>query len=114
MRRSPALAGFAAALACGFIALFALAATDRSALVYTIGVDPAGAAPVRAGKEGCKGPRAPPADAFERVVLVIGTYFRPGPPLQVTIRDARGRALAAGRVTGGYPDIGRMPQHRVP
>jgi len=98
------------------VVLVALAATRESPLVYSIGAGPAApVAALTAGEETCQGPLSPPADAFDRVVISLGTYFKPGQPVEVSVRDAAGsRVLARGSLAGGYPDIGQAPEHSVP
>lgn len=116
MRRQ-ALIGFAAAMAIALVGLLALALTRESRLVYTIGAGPGGAvAELRKDHEVCQGPLAPPASEFDRVVISLGTYFKPGSPVDVVVRpadDPRG-VLARGRLAGGYRDIGEVPEHSVP
>ncbi len=95
--------------------LVALAATRESKLVYTLGVGPAAPSwTSKPGKQVCQGPITPPSDAFDRVVISLGTYFKPGPPVEVVVRDAAtSRALARGKLAGGYPDIADAPEHAV-
>jgi len=115
--RSGAVAGVLAAFAVGLVLVVAIAATRESRLVYSIGTGALGpVADVKpGGGEVCKGPLAPPPEAFDRVVFTVGTYFRSGPPLEVLVRSVRsGRVLGRGRLAGGYPDIARAPEHSVP
>jgi hypothetical protein len=65
--------------------------------------------------EACQGPLSPPAEAFDRVVISLGTYGKPGQPVEVSVRDAASRrVLSSGRLAGGYPDIAEAPEHSVP
>jgi len=53
------------------------------------------------GQEGCQ-TRIPGARPFDRVEMVVETSVPPGPPLEVTVRDAPGRPpRAIGRARGG-------------
>jgi hypothetical protein len=114
--RKGALIGLGATFAAGLVLLAVLAATRQSPLVYSIGSGPGAAvAPLKPGDEACQGPLSPPADAFDRVVISLGTYFRPGEPVEVIVRDAQSRrVLSSGRLAGGYPDIAQAPEHAVP
>lgn len=115
MRRQ-ALIGFAAAMAIALVGLLALALTRESRLVYTIGAGPGGpVAELRPDHEVCQGPLEPPASEFDRVVISLGTYFKPGSSVDVLVRpadDPKG-VLARGRLAGGYADIGDVPEHSV-
>ena len=115
MRRGGLIA-FAAVFAAGLVLLVVLAVTRDSPLVYTIGSGAAApSAPLKAGEEACQGPLSPPAEAFDRVVLSLGTYGKPGQPVDVLVRDAASRrVLSRGRLAGGYPDIARAPEHSIP
>lgn len=115
MRRRGLIA-FGAVLAAGVVLLVVLAVTRESPLIYTIGSGPAApSAPLTAGEEACQGPLAPPAEAFDRVVLSLGTYGKPGQPVDVFVRDVKTRrVLSRGRLEGGYPDIAQAPEHSIP
>src|SRR4051794_39342526 len=93
------------------VVLALLAGTKRTSLAFTPGVLRAFPAVVlRAGDEVCQRPIDVPAGgAFDHVTLGVGTFFRPGSPLRVQIRDPMGRVFARGAVPGGYPDIGQEP-----
>ena len=103
-----AVAGFAVVLAVGLAAVLALALTQRSSLVYSLGVNPAlSAATLTPGARACQAPVRPPTGvAFDRVGILLGTSGEPGPPVRVEVRDAAaGRRLASGRLEPGYPDF---------
>jgi hypothetical protein len=104
-------------VALGAIALTLVAATSRDQLAFTLGVtNGLVAADLRSGDVACQAPVAmPDADAtFDRVVFSLGTYRRPGPPVDVTLRPARGGpVLAQGQLAGGYPDVDRAPSQAV-
>src|SRR3954452_6432950 len=101
----------------GVVGLALVAVTMRTRLAFTLGVTAGGVAAGLAPRhEACQTPVAiPDADAaFERVVVTLGTYGRPGPPVEITVAPVRGgAALAQGRLPGGYPDVDRSPRHAV-
>lgn len=96
------------ALTVGGLLLALLAAVlVRPSLAFTLGVDGTKVAAVlAAGAEVCERPvEMPPDGAFDRVVLTLETYSRPGPELRVRVKDDRtGAPLASGRLAGGYGD----------
>ena len=104
-----------AAVVAGVVALALIAVSQSTPLAFTLGV--VRAQPVVAlshGQSACQRPIDVPAGgAFDRVVLSVGTFHRPGSPLQVSVRDERGRVVGRGLLPGGYPDIGRAPVHHV-
>jgi hypothetical protein len=102
--RSAALV-FAGVVGAGVLALGLTAVTDERDLAFTLGVNPAQiAAPLNAGQEVCQGPIDVP-ERFERVQMKVGTFGRPGQPLDVAVREfPGGRTLAAGALRGGYAD----------
>jgi hypothetical protein len=114
MRRPPARV---AALFAGVVVLaVAVAALVRTDDAFTLGVTNGGAvAPLRPGATACQtGIVVPPHAGFDRIVFSLGTYGRSGPPVDVAVRDdATHAVLAHGRLAGGYPDIGRAPEHTV-
>jgi hypothetical protein len=114
MRRGAVL-GFLGTFALGLVVLVLIGATDRSKLVYTIGAGPgAPVAVLEGGEQACQTPLSPPAEAFDRVVVSLGTFFKPGPPVEVLVRStATSRVLARGILPAGYPDIARAPEHAV-
>src|SRR3954451_3367315 len=111
-----AVLAFGLVVVAGVILAAGLAVTRESRLVYTLGAG--AAAPVavlRGGQEACQKPVDPPAERFDRVVVSLGTFGRPGPPVDVLIRpDAPGAKTIRGRLRGGYPDFGAVPEHAIP
>lgn len=103
MRRAPAIVLAACLAGCLVLALVARA--DERTLAFTLNVDPlAPIAVVQPGKEACQRWIEAPAD-FDVVEFLLGTYGRPGPPLLVTIHDARRmRVIATGRLPAGARD----------
>lgn len=101
-----AVAAFAAVVVAGLVALVAVGASDRRDLAFTLGVAPGlVAADLPPGAEGCQRPVAV-AEPFDGVRVQVGTYERPGPPLEVEVAALDGGAtLATGRLEGGYPDV---------
>jgi hypothetical protein len=115
MRRR-AVVGFVAVFAAGVIGLLATGLTRGSELVYSLGAAPSGAAVnIPAGSVACQGPiGVPDGAAFDRVAFTLGTYFKPGPEIEVEVREAAGgRRLGGGTLPGGYPDIAEAPRHVV-
>jgi hypothetical protein len=104
-----------AVIAVGVAALLLTAALRDTSLAFTLGVTgSAGVAPLKSRDEVCQRPIDVPVEGeFDTVVARVGTFFRAGSPLAVTVEDERGTVLARGRVAGGYPDIGRLPEHRI-
>jgi hypothetical protein len=101
----------------GVLVVFVIAARSARTQSFTIGVTPAGAvAKIGPGDEACQAPITIPdeAAAFDRVVVGLGTYGRPGPELAVTVKSAAGgAAIARGRLAGGYADFVREPSHVI-
>jgi hypothetical protein len=108
---------FLAVCFAGLVALAIVAVTQRTRDAFSLGVPAGGvAAELQPGQRACQSPVAiPDADAtFERVVVALGTYRRPGSPLEVTLAPAGGgKPLARGRLRGGYPDVDRAPTHTI-
>jgi hypothetical protein len=108
---------FLAACFAGLVALAIVAATQRTRDGFSLGVPVGGvAAELQPGQRACQSPVAiPDADAtFERVVVALGTYKRPGSTLEVTLAPVGGgKPLARGTLRGGYPDIDRAPTHAI-
>jgi hypothetical protein len=106
---------FLVALAIGFAGLLALGLARTSDLVYSPGVTPQVAVlPLQAGQEACQGPlRVPDGAAFDRVAFTLGTYFKPGPRMRVTVVGHGGAILSLGELPAGYADISRVPVHDV-
>jgi hypothetical protein len=114
--RSAAIA-FGAVFVAGLLAVVAVALTQQSSLVYSLGVKPGvPAATLERDARACQAPVRPPRDVtFDRVGFLLTTSGRPGPPLQVEVRDAgTERTLASGRLAGGYADLDPAdPQEHV-
>jgi hypothetical protein len=113
--RSAAVA-FAIALLVAAAGLLALGLTRGSDVVYAVSALPQNPlVKVAPGSRACQSPvRVPDGDAFDRVSLTLGTYFKSGPPLRVEVRDDdSGERLGAGELAGGYPDIAHAPQHTI-
>lgn len=110
MRSAPVVL-LAASLAA-IVTLVLLAATRTTAYVYSDGVD--SYSPVialRHGDAACqRGLQLPDAAWFDRIVVPLGTYGKPGPPLDLKVRSSSGEILARGHLDGGYPDIRRRPR----
>lgn len=103
--RAPLVLIGVAALAV--FALIATMATDERGLAFTLGVRPTQVATVlKAGDEACQRPIDVSADA-DAVEFQVGTFRRPGPPLDVAVREASG-PLGTAHVPGGYPDNSRQ------
>ena len=60
-------------------------------------------AQLRPGQSACQAPVLLAKDS-DGVRLFVGTYQRPGPPLEAVFRDASGRILRRGMLGAGYPD----------
>jgi hypothetical protein len=108
MRDRPQLT-LVAVVAAGLAVLIAVALTDKRDEAFTLGVRPAGvAAQLRPGDRACQERIEVPED-FSSVELQIGTYRRPGVPLEVSVleRSAAGPELGRGSLHGGYPDVSR-------
>jgi hypothetical protein len=99
----------------GVLVLLVMGATSERREAFTLGVTAAGAvAELDGGEEVCQGPiRVPDSSAhFDAVRLVLGTYRKPGPAVDVTLEPERGGApLARAHVDAGYPDITGKPSH---
>lgn len=90
------------------VALALVAANDERGFVAGLAVSPvAVATDMEPGQETCQSP-IEVEESFSRVRFQVGTHFRPGPELEVTIRDANsGTLLRRGRLAAGYPDISK-------
>jgi hypothetical protein len=110
-----ALLAFGFVVAAGVILAAALALTRESRLVYTLGAGPgAPVAVLRGGQQACQKPVDPPPERFDRVVVSLGTFGRPGPPVDVLLRPyAPGAKTIRGRLRGGYPDVGVTREHAI-
>jgi hypothetical protein len=97
--RSPR-AVIAGVVVAAVVSIAAVAFLHRTALAFTPGVAPA--APVvrlAAGERVCQQPLdVPDGGRFDRVAVVVGG----GSPLTLDVRAAGGRAVASGRIPGGY------------
>lgn len=93
-------------------ALAIVAANDERGRVAGLAVSPvAVATDMKPGQETCQSPIAV-RQPFARVRFQVGTHFRPGPELVVTVRDANsGSRLGRGRLAAGYPDISKPAVH---
>jgi hypothetical protein len=100
-------------LAAGLVGLVLAAVLHRTPRAFTLGVpSSAPVAAVSGGQTVCQQPIDVPAGAaFDRVTAIVGTYHKPGSPLELTVRDLRNRVVASSRIPGGYPDIARAPVH---
>jgi hypothetical protein len=108
MRRGPVTALIATA-AGGLALLVLVAALDQRRLAFTLGVRSVQvSARVEPRHEVCQGP-VDVSEEFSAVRFMVGTFFRPGVPLEVTVRDtANGAVLARGRNSGRYRDNARL------
>ena len=103
MPRTAVLAFLAVAVA-GVAVTLAVAAGDQRDIAFTLGVTPdLVAAELAPGSVVCQTP-VPVSERFGGVRFQVGTYRRPGPPLDVVVRGAYG-PLASGRLPAGYPDV---------
>jgi hypothetical protein len=96
---------FLAVLAVGLVALVAVSLTQRSSLVYSLGVNPGlMAAQLGPGVRACQGPvRAPSGASFDRVGFYLTPVRGSTLPVRVEVREADGgRTLATGRLEPGY------------
>lgn len=102
-----AVAGLAVVMVVGLAAVLGLALTQRSSLVYSLGVNPAlSAATLTPGARACQAPVRPPTGVtFDRVGVLLDAAGQPGPPVRVEVRETDGRRLASGRLEPGYPDF---------
>lgn len=105
-RRAAAVA-FGLALGLGLIALLIAGATTTSRTVQTLGVlGVYPVAPIAAGQEVCESPIGL-ADSVDTLSFPIGTFGKPGPALEATVRPANsGIVLGHARKPGGWVDDG--------
>ena len=96
-------------------AMVTMAAARRTSLAFTLGVNSTAPVVVLShGREACQQPiDVPRGGGFDRVTFKVGTFYRPGSRLALTVRGARGRVLARGELPAGYPDIAVAPSHTV-
>jgi hypothetical protein len=106
----------------GVLGLALAAIFGERSQAFTLGVTRAATTKVAPDGEVCQSPVAvPAAAAFDGVTFAVGTQQRPGPPLEVTVREADltrpgaldGAVLARGTLDRGYPDVDRAPEHTV-
>lgn len=96
---------FAAVMAVGLVALVAVSLTQRSSLVYSLGVNPGpGAAQLGPGVRACQGPvRVPSGAAFDHVGFLLTPVGESTLPVRVEVREADGgRTLASGTLEPRY------------
>jgi hypothetical protein len=106
MRR--AAVAFGLVFAAGVVALAVAGLTRGSDLVYSPGaLASTPVAQLGTGDRACEGRyRVPSGEPFDRVAFSLGTNGSPGAPIRVEVLDG-GRAVATGRLPGGYPDATR-------
>jgi hypothetical protein len=109
------LAAFTGVVVVGVLAFALVVALRQTPRAFSIGVQSAGAVvALKDGQEVCQAPIDVPAGgAFDRVRIRVGTFSRSGPPLALTVHDARGATVARGSLAGGYPDITEQTTHAV-
>jgi hypothetical protein len=101
---SRALLGFAVALAVGVAVVLWRAGADERSVAFSLGAPPVKPVDVLdPGQEVCQTNFTIPT-RVDGVSFEAGANRRPGMPLEVTVRDDRGRALATRHVRGGYPE----------
>lgn len=107
--RSRATVAFAGVVALGIAALALSAWRDDRDLSFTLGVAATQVAvEIPAGAEACQTPVAVSAP-FDGVRLQLGTFQKPGPPLDLTVRPVGGsETFATGRLAAGYPDVSQQ------
>lgn len=106
--RKPAVTFLAIALV-GVVAFLIVAATSTSRQAFSLNAPASAPAVVlKPGSTACQLPiDVPIGGAFRSVKLQLGTFRRPGPAFEVSLRDAQDRVLARRTVPAGYPDIDR-------
>src|SRR3954471_22669942 len=101
----------------GLVAIGIFEATRQERQAFSLGVTSGGpAATLRPGQTVCQAPVSIPdrTAAFDRVAVVLGTFYRPGPAVRVTVTPARGGApIGDGTLRAGYPDLERAPTHSI-
>jgi hypothetical protein len=104
--RSPAVLAFLVVVVVGVGLTLAVAARDDRDVAFTLGVSPGlVAAEIAPGAESCQTP-IDVAQPFGGVRFQVGTYRRPGPPLDIAVRrPGSARPIASGLLPGGYPDV---------
>jgi hypothetical protein len=98
------------------VVLLLSAVTSKERRAFTLGVAAAGpVTTLQPGQEVCEEPVVVPdgAAAFDRVAFSLGTFGRPGPPVDVRVSAVNGSFQARGRLPGGYADVKRAPTPAV-
>src|SRR3954468_6683809 len=113
MRRTGLITG--AVVLVGGLALLAIAFASERSQAFTLGVASTAVQPLAPHDRICQSPIAVPAHAgFEGVRFAVGANARPGPPVQLSVRDAgTGRLLSRTTLAGGYPGVDRTPTHTL-
>lgn len=90
----------------GAMAFAIVALTRGGPVTFSLGVPTNGpVVTLAAGEAFCQEEIMPPGGGlFDRVEMLLGTFRRPGPPIEVTVRRG-GRTLARGTLTAGYADV---------
>ena len=104
MRRR-ALATFAAGCVLGIGGLAVVAATDERRLAFTLGAAPQWPVAVLHRTQVACQRDVDVAAPFDRVEILLGTFSRPGPPLEVSVLETgTGHRIAAGSLPAGAAD----------
>jgi hypothetical protein len=106
MSSSAAAKSLWAATIAGIVALLVATLTDGRDLAFSHGVAPLQVAvTMQPGERACQTPFVS-KQAFNALRFQVGTYRRPGPPLEVTLHEVPGRAVTAtGALPAGYGDV---------
>ena len=114
MRRAVVTFGVLATLAV--VSILLVGAGRKTDLAFTLGVFPGGPVTTLApGQTACQRPiDVPRGGGFDALTVPLGTFRRPGSPVEATVRDTQtGALLARGALPGGYPDIGTRSLERI-
>ena len=97
------------------VALLVVGLTQRTSLAFTLGVFPATpAAELNPGQRVCQVPIAVPSGAeFDRIVVKLGTFGKPGPELEASVADSTGRVISRGTLRGGYADVAQSGEQAI-
>jgi hypothetical protein len=88
----------------GVLGLLVAAVTDQRHLAFSLAVRPSQPGVLlQAGQEVCQR-GIDVEEPFDSVSLLLATYFKPGPRLQMRVLGPGGRVLSAGTLPDGYPD----------
>lgn len=100
---------FLAIALVGVLAFLVVAATSTSRQAFSLNAPASAPAVVlQRGSTACQFPiNVPIGGEFRAVQLQLGTFRRPGPAFEISLRDAQDRVLARRTVAAGYPDIDR-------